>query len=92
MADETPTTVEEILPQQTGTGIDTPAALSQKLTGELAQQADLITGQNSCSLLLKKANHHLHGLLQQFVEQGLLCLKEVLVNLAWLLQLFLKLC
>ena len=44
MADETPTTVEEILPQEGGQpGLDTPQALSKALTTKLAQQSDILT-------------------------------------------------
>ena len=37
MADETPTTVEEVLPEgtATGTGFDTPTQLSQALTSRM---------------------------------------------------------
>ena len=44
MADETPTTVEEVLPEgtATGTGFDTPTKLSEALTSRLATQADII--------------------------------------------------
>ena len=44
MADETPTTVEEILPQEgSQPGLDTPQALSKALTTKLAQQSDILT-------------------------------------------------
>ena len=37
-----PTTVEEVLPQTTTPGFDTPTQLSEALTGRLATQADII--------------------------------------------------
>ncbi|SVE60398.1 uncharacterized protein METZ01_LOCUS513252, partial [marine metagenome] len=43
MADETPTTVEEVLPEEGGgTEFDTPTKLTESLTGKLATQADVI--------------------------------------------------
>ena len=42
MADETPTTVEEVLPETAGTGFDTPTQLSQALTSRMATQGDII--------------------------------------------------
>ena len=42
MADETPTTVEEVLPEATTPGFDTPTQLSEALTSRLATQADII--------------------------------------------------
>ena len=45
MADETPTTVEEVLPEEGGgTEFDTPAKLTESLTGKLATQSDVIPG------------------------------------------------
>ena len=45
MADETPTTVEEVLPEEGGgTEFDTPTKLTTSLTGKLATQADVIPG------------------------------------------------
>ena len=43
MADTTPT-VEEVLPEEGATGFDTPAPLTETLTGKLATQADIVSG------------------------------------------------